>query len=651
MGAAIEESARNLTAFRLEYRVIHPDQSVHWILAQSMPERLSDGSTVWSGFNTDITERKLAEMALAEKVKLQEQMRAIVTSLDDIVFEVDEDGTYLNLWTANEAMLVQTREQVTGRRFDEVFGTEAGRPYYDVLRRVLESDAPETLEYRLELGGEQRWFAAHYSPIRVSDQERRTVSILVRDISARKQAEELVYAQRDLARIIGMGVAPLEAWPRCLDIVLRVSGLDSGGIYLLDAEHQRSELVYHHGLGAGFARAVASYPWDAPNGPLGQSGQNSYLDTAELARQRIPYEEGLRAAAILPMSSQGRVIGAVVAASHTDPAISPSCRQALETIVAEIGGIAIHLRAEAALRQREEQQRLILDHLPVAVVLADLAGNAYYQNLWFFELIGYTAEQVPTLESWAAAVFPDPVYREAMITEWNRRLIAAQEARSEAAPMEMLVTCADAREKHLLLTARSIDELFFITLIDITERKKAEALLEARVRERTEQLRRSEESLRATNLELQRAARVKDEFLANMSHELRTPLTGVMGISEALRHNTYGSLNEKQLNALATIEKSGQHLLVLINDILDITRLDAGKLELQMEPCALEEVCQASLQLIRGTAQKKHHNIRFTMAPAMLSITGDARRLKQILVNLLAMRSSSRRSGACSAWR
>ena len=160
---------------------------------------------------------------------------------------------------------------------------------------------------------------------------------------------------------------------------------------------------------------------------------------------------------------------------------------------------------------------------------------------------------------------------------------------------------------------------------DITASKQAENML-----------RRSEEISRQANLELERAMRMKDEFLASMSHELRTPLTGILGLSEALQMGTYGTLEEKQVNALSNIESSGQHLLALINDILDVSKIEAGRLDLQPELCALDTLCQNSLQMVRGMAHHKNLQLQYSIQPQNLVCSADPRRLKQVLVNLLS---------------
>ncbi len=158
---------------------------------------------------------------------------------------------------------------------------------------------------------------------------------------------------------------------------------------------------------------------------------------------------------------------------------------------------------------------------------------------------------------------------------------------------------------------------------------QAHARLEERVVERTTEL-------RAANLELEKAARMKDEFLASMSHELRTPLTGILGLSEVMLLESYGPLNPKQTTSLTHIQSSGRHLLELINDILDLSKIEAGKFELYLAPCSLGEICQACLQMTSAQAAAKALQVGYAISPASIILKADGRRLKQIIINLLS---------------
>jgi CheY-like chemotaxis protein len=129
---------------------------------------------------------------------------------------------------------------------------------------------------------------------------------------------------------------------------------------------------------------------------------------------------------------------------------------------------------------------------------------------------------------------------------------------------------------------------------------------------------------------------MKDEFLASMSHELRTPLNAVLGVTSALEEGVYGSVNERQKRALDVITESGQHLLSLIADVLDLARLQAEQLSLRLAPVDLEEICAASLRLVQPSAQKRRIMLVSTRGGSTSMVVADARRLKQVLVNLLA---------------
>lgn len=159
--------------------------------------------------------------------------------------------------------------------------------------------------------------------------------------------------------------------------------------------------------------------------------------------------------------------------------------------------------------------------------------------------------------------------------------------------------------------------------------QRSNADLERRVVERTAEL-------NQTNAELEHANQIKDEFLANMSHELRTPLTSILGLSESLLEERRGSLNEHQQKSLQIIESSGRHLLELINDILDLSKIEAGKFDFYPQPISVDEICRASLAFIKAQAVKKSITVTYIQDTSVSKIFADPRRLKQILVNLLS---------------
>lgn len=145
--------------------------------------------------------------------------------------------------------------------------------------------------------------------------------------------------------------------------------------------------------------------------------------------------------------------------------------------------------------------------------------------------------------------------------------------------------------KPITIAGRTLN---LVRVTDINERKQAE-----------EKLLRTNEQLAKANAELARATRLKDEFLANMSHELRTPLNAILGMSEGFIEGVFGAINQKQAKAIATIKRSGKHLLELINDILDLSKIESGKLELQISDVSVRSICDGSLTFIQQMALKK----------------------------------------------
>jgi signal transduction histidine kinase/DNA-binding response OmpR family regulator len=158
--------------------------------------------------------------------------------------------------------------------------------------------------------------------------------------------------------------------------------------------------------------------------------------------------------------------------------------------------------------------------------------------------------------------------------------------------------------------------------------QRANNELEQRVEERTREL------IRA-NAKLEHANRIKDEFLATMSHELRTPLNSILGMSELLLEQRRDPLSAQQQRALSIVESSGRHLLELINDILDVSKIEAGKLVFHPETVEIAQICQASLTFVKTQAMKKSIKLTLEKDKTVSKIHADPQRLKQILINLL----------------
>ena len=147
---------------------------------------------------------------------------------------------------------------------------------------------------------------------------------------------------------------------------------------------------------------------------------------------------------------------------------------------------------------------------------------------------------------------------------------------------------------------------------------------------------RMNDELRHLYGELETVSRHKSEFLANMSHELRTPLNAVIGFSQILQQKLFGELNAKQEEYIEDILSSGNHLLLLINDVLDLSKVEAGQIELELAPFSLREAVEGGVMMVRERASKNRVALATEIAPELQLVQGDERRIRQVLFNLLS---------------
>ncbi|HEX9083592.1 MAG TPA: response regulator, partial [Gemmatimonadaceae bacterium] len=208
-------------------------------------------------------------------------------------------------------------------------------------------------------------------------------------------------------------------------------------------------------------------------------------------------------------------------------------------------------------------------------------------------------------------------------------------SRAEAAINQVL---NEGKVTNYEITARARDGTLTVVSYNASTFHDRDRVLQgvfAAARDVTE-LKLFEQRLQQKNLELEEASRMKSEFLANMSHELRTPLNAIIGFSEVLVDGLVGGMTDQQRGFLADIYSSGKHLLSLINDILDLSKIEAGKMTLDLEPVHVSQLFANSLSIIREKAAAR--NIRLTMeAPESLgAVRSDARKVKQIVYNLLS---------------
>jgi PAS domain S-box-containing protein len=315
-------------------------------------------------------------------------------------------------------------------------------------------------------------------------------------------------------------------------------------------------------------------------------------------------------------------------------------RHELHLLTAKLNEMATKLRqertrAEVALRSSEEKYRSIVEEALEGICRVSLDGRMLSANPAAARIMGYdsVADLMGSVTDIGRQIYAHPEDRDAVL--------AALKARGSVSGMECELRRKDGRMLWAMLTARLVRDadgrpLFIETFAsDVSERKRAEAelkrnqeQLEELVAERTAELTRAKEQAEVAN-------QAKSAFLANMSHELRTPLNAVLGFAHILKRDT--GLSERQLLGLNTIQHSGEHLLALIDDVLDLAKVEAGRLELYPEPVELRDFLLRVADIVRVKALDKDLLFECDLSVDLpRSASLDAKRVRQVLLNLLS---------------
>ncbi|MBD2663380.1 two-component hybrid sensor and regulator [Richelia sinica FACHB-800] len=598
-----------------EYRIFRPSGELRWIYVQAFPV-FDDSGKVYRTIASakDITERKQVEIALQalnQELETRVEQRTAALQASEERWQLILRGTNDGIWdwdTRTNQVFFSTRwKQMRGFSEDEISHNVeewSSRIHPDDYERVMQAVADHFAqktpffqeEYRVKHKdgsylwildrGQALWDDAG-SVIRMSGSET--------DITERKQKKEQLRNLSDrLTLALQAGAIGTWDWDMVQDPVCDDRMYELYGV-------QKSQIKSTYETWRN-----ALYPDDLPeiDAALAAAIRGEKDFDTEF---RIVHPDGsihfIKAAAIVQRNHQGEPIRMVGINSD----------------------ITERKTIELALRESERRYAALTQAVPVGIFRLDTIGNCLYVNESWSQMTGRPT-QAALGQGWIETLHPED--RDRLSQKWVQWSQTAQTGELFSNEGRHLLPDGSITWFYSYVIAETNTDGSIIgyvgTLTDITERKQAEA-----------QLLYFNQELNKTNSELAHATRLKDEFLANMSHELRTPLNAILGMSEGLQDDVFGAINERQLRAISTIERSGRHLLELINDILDLSKIESGKLELDLSDVSVQSLCDSSLVFIRQIALKKNIALKSHIANNLGSLQIDERRMRQVLINLL----------------
>jgi PAS domain S-box-containing protein len=550
-------------------------------------------ASMWANAR-DITERKQAEAALRAS---EEKYRGLMESLDSAVALIDYSGRFLYMNDTAAGQMGSTVQHMTGKAMVDLFPAPLADRQLGSVRAVIDADKGQTFEAITVIQGEPRWYRTSIQPIH--DETGQAVAVVLNstDIHALKTIQQ-----------------ELEELNRTLEERVRQRTVEVQDLY----EH--APAGYHSLDARGNIILINQTELDW----LGYTREE--VLGRPISEFYTPAGKQVFAERFAQLLRDGSVRDLDFEFIRKDGSTFPALINAIG-LFDEVGNFVIsrstvfdnteRKRAEQALRESEEQNRLLFEESPVAVILLDGKGQISRLNRSYEQLTGFTQDQLIGTNPMDLGLVSPMVYEH--LKQSMRQLGDNQ---GKTVPVEHSLMRADGVqmevESRFFLVNLNGARQVLVTSSDISAYKKAEELL------------------RMANAEMEHAMRMKDDFLANMSHELRTPLTGILTITESMLEQVGGPLTERQERYLGNIESSGRHLLSLINDVLDLSKVEAGKVKLQAERVLASEICQSSLNFVKEPALKKHIQIESHCEPAQFALVADTRRLKQVLVNLLS---------------
>jgi PAS domain S-box-containing protein len=604
------------SSYDADKRYLRKDGSIVWVHLNIVLIRKEDGTPDYNlDVITDITERKVAEEALATSVRFSER---VLDTSPNLIYIYD---------------LVETRNVYTNREITEFLGytSEQVLAFGSALfENVLHpDDAALVAEHDERLHklppGDDSVLEVDYRMKR-SDGEWRLLHS--RDIPFARDGSGVV------TQILGSTDDVTES--RIADQILRESEERFRSLF------ERSNVGFSLTSPTGQIsanRAFADMLGYASEAMSGFTWRDiTHPDDVELTQRKLDELVSGEADSVRFEKRFLRKNGSVVWADMHQT-VRRDAEGRVENVICGILDITERKRAEEELRESEERYRLLAESSQDFIFIIDRDDRVRYVNNAAAQVLRRSPDDVvgePRVELFGAETSAAIGVSLDRVFESGDTLNSETELTYPSGSAWITTMLVPIKDGHDNVTA------VFGVSRDITERKRAEEEilrlntgLEERVQERTGELSSANKELNETNLRLEEATRAKSDFLASMSHELRTPLNSIIGFSRIMLQGLAGELNEEQRKQLGMINNSGRHLLELINEVLDLAKVESGQDQPTIRKVGVGAVARDMFDTVMPMAEAKGIEMRWTCPEGLRLIRTDKLRVGQILLNLM----------------
>ncbi|MEG4456567.1 PAS domain S-box protein [Microcoleus sp. N9_A1] len=608
------------------------------LLAQSfnqMARQLRSSFVALEQTNSSL-EQRVAERT-AELEAAEAELRALFAAMNELILVVDSTGRYLKIAPTNLSLLYKPAEELVGKTVGEVFPQATADNFLNHIRAALDTQQTVSIEYDLTIDDREVCFAASISPL-----SEESVILVARDITEQKRAES-VRRQRqkqllkqntvlvELARNKALYRGNLQvALRQITEAAAHTLDAERAGAWLYDESRSKLQCLdqFHRSNpqhSQGTELAAADYPayFKAleEHRTIAADDALSDVRTTEFAESYFS-KVGTTSTLDAPVRLGGQTVGVICIEQVGTPRNWTVEEQNFAASLADLVSLAIEAserdRTQSALRQAEQKYRSIFENAVEGIFQRTPEGHFLSVNPALARIYGYATpeELTSNLTNIRQQAYVNP--------QQGDKFMRVMEEFGEVSGFESQVYRVDGKVIWISESARAVcdangEVLYYEGSVeDISDRKVFESALQ----------------LAAEAAEA--ASTAKSAFLANMSHELRTPLNAIIGYSEMLQEETEELGYDELTPDLDKIRTSGRHLLSLINDILDISKIEAGRMDLYLETfdiaALIKEVASTAVPLI----QKNGNTLNLHKISNIGTMHGDITKVQQILLNLLS---------------
>jgi PAS domain S-box-containing protein len=561
--------------------------------------------------------------------------------------EWDADGRVARWSPEAEALFGWRADEVKGKRVPEWPFVHPGDEAQ--VRRVasdlMEGRARQTFSANRNLTRDGRTLHCEWYNTAVTDSQGRRLGelSLVLDVTERVLAEQK--AERAAARTgrlqaltqaLSEALTPAQVAAAVIDQGIGALQADAGVMVLVSADGAHLELVEQRGYPREVAGGWKRFPLDA-NVPIAESVRRAEIVIVSSPRERDRLYPELSGTQVVypvslsvPLVVEGERLGAMGLGFREGRDFSDDDRALMLALARQcaqaIRRARLYEAERAARREAEESERqfrTLAESIPQLAWMADETGAIFWYNQRWYDFTGTTPEQMAGW-GWRAVHHPDYVKG---VTERYRRAVRDGEPWEDTFPLRG----RDGRYRRFLSRALPVRDAqgrvvrWFGTNTDVEEQLRAE---EGRAR--------ALEEAQAARGAAEEANRAKSVFLATMSHEIRTPINAVIGYADLLDMGLQGPLNDGQRGYLDRVRASSQHLLGLVNDVLDFAKIEAGEMGFTRQPAELRDSAAEAVAMVLPQAETRGVALREEPCPPGATYLADPDRVRQILLNLLS---------------